>query len=117
MHTGAFSCNPFELVKTRLQSEAAGNLAVGHQHGYTGTWHALKTIVKNDGIFGLYRGSLLSVGRSIVGSGTNLASFTMAKEYLMLERGWRDSKGLDIICGLASAVVSVYCGVVSYPFV
>ena len=30
---GAFSCNPFELVKTRLQSEASGNIAVGHQHG------------------------------------------------------------------------------------
>lgn len=30
---GAFACNPFELIKTRLQSEAAGKIAVGHQHG------------------------------------------------------------------------------------
>ena len=29
---GAFSCNPFELIKTRLQSNAAGSIAVGHQH-------------------------------------------------------------------------------------
>jgi hypothetical protein len=47
---GAFSCNPFELIKTRLQSEAAGSLRVGHQHGYTGTWNALKTVVRNEGM-------------------------------------------------------------------
>ena len=33
---GAVSANPFELVKTRLQSSALGLNAVGHQHGYTG---------------------------------------------------------------------------------
>lgn len=103
---GAFSCNPFELVKTRLQSDAAGSLRVGHQHGYTGTWDALKKIVGSEGIAGLYRGSLLSVGRSMIGSGTNLSTFTMSKDYLMLN-GWRDSKGLDVVCGLASAAVSV----------
>jgi hypothetical protein len=65
---GAFSCNPFELVKTRLQSEAAGSLAVGHQHNYTGCWDALKTVVRTEGISGLYRGSLLSISRSIVGT-------------------------------------------------
>jgi len=106
---GAFSCNPFELVKTRLQSEAVGNIAVGHQHGYTGTWDALRSVVRKDGFKGLYRGSLLSVGRSVVGSGTNLTTFTMTKEYLMLKRGWNDSKMLDIICGLGSAVISVIC--------
>jgi solute carrier family 25 protein 34/35 len=31
---GAVSCNPFELVKTRLQSASSGGAtAVGHQHG------------------------------------------------------------------------------------
>ncbi|KAJ3394052.1 hypothetical protein HDU92_007275 [Lobulomyces angularis] len=105
---GAFSCNPFELVKTRLQSASAGKITVGHQHNYTGTWHALKCIVRDEGFFkGLYRGSVLSMCRSVVGSGTNLASFTMMKEYLMLNQGWRDSKTLDIVCGLGSAVISV----------
>jgi solute carrier family 25 protein 34/35 len=43
---GAFSCNPFELIKTRLQSEAPGAIAIGHQHGYTGVIHALRSIIK-----------------------------------------------------------------------
>jgi Mitochondrial carrier protein len=33
---GAVSANPFELIKTRLQSSALGLNAVGVQHGYGG---------------------------------------------------------------------------------
>lgn len=104
---GAVSCNPFELVKTRLQSASSGNsAAVGHQHGYTGVWHALTVIVKQDGFKGLYRGSLLSVSRSILGSGANLATYSLMKEHLILERGWADSALLDMVCGLTSGLVS-----------
>jgi solute carrier family 25 protein 34/35 len=49
------------------------------------------------------------MGRSIVGSGTNLASFTMLKEYLMIKRNWVDNAFLDIVGGLGSAVISVIC--------
>lgn len=87
---GALSCNPFELVKTRyefiyisfnlrLQSAASGTIVVGHQHGYTGVWQGLEHIIKSDGLSGLYRGSLLSIARSAVGSGANLAVFSIMK--------------------------------------
>jgi solute carrier family 25 protein 34/35 len=102
---GAVSCNPFELVKTRLQSAATGSLAVGHQHNYTGVWQALKSIYSAEGMPGLYRGSLLSMSRSIVGSGANLGSFSIMKEYLM-ERNWKDDAILDMVCGLSSGVIS-----------
>ncbi|KAJ3190521.1 hypothetical protein HK101_008725 [Irineochytrium annulatum] len=103
---GAFSCNPFELVKTRLQSAAAKGQAVGHQFAYRGVGDALVQIVRQDGVKGLYRGAVLSMGRSVVGSGTNLASFSMMKEYLILRRGWRDDWVLDMVAGLGSGVVS-----------
>ncbi|KAJ1568962.1 hypothetical protein HK096_004719, partial [Nowakowskiella sp. JEL0078] len=104
---GAFACNPFELVKTRLQSASAGALAVGHQHNYKGVVDGLQSIVKNDGFTGLYRGAVLSMSRSIVGSGTNLMSFTMMKEWFMVEKHWKDTWVLDMICGLSSSVISV----------
>lgn len=103
---GAVSCNPFELVKTRLQSAAAGSIAVGHQYAYTGVWHALRTIYTGEGFKGLYRGSLLSMARSIVGSGTNLSAYSMMKEFLLLEHKWKDSLSLDVVCGLSSGIVS-----------
>lgn len=66
---GAMACNPFELVKTRLQSASSATLAVGHQHGYTSVWGAIKSIYKTEGMRGIYRGTVLSMARSMVGSG------------------------------------------------
>ncbi|TPX32135.1 hypothetical protein SmJEL517_g04724 [Synchytrium microbalum] len=104
---GAFSCNPFELVKTRLQSKSSGkSVAVGTQHSYKGVWDALRSIYVSEGLKGLYRGSVLSMGRSVVGSGSNLASYSMIKEWLQRERGWADSAWTDMAAGLASGVVS-----------
>ena len=48
------------------------------------------------------------MGRSIVGSGTNLASYSMIKEWLQRERGWADTVTLDMVAGLSSGVVSWY---------
>jgi solute carrier family 25 protein 34/35 len=81
-----------------------------HGKRYTGVWHALTVIVKQDGIKGLYRGSLLSMSRSILGSGANLASYSLMKEHLILEKGWADSAVLDMVCGLTSGLVSWYDG-------
>lgn len=103
---GALSCNPFELVKTRLQSAANSKLSVGHQHNYTGTWDALTKISKNDGMIGLYRGSTISVIRSIVGSGSNLAAYSLTKEHLMVNHNWKDGTMLDVTAGLGSGIVS-----------
>ena len=55
---------------------------------------------------GLYRGSTLSIFRSILGSGSNLATYSLLKEHLILSRGWSDAIYLDVICGLSSGVVS-----------
>jgi hypothetical protein len=78
----------------RLQSAASGKMAVGHQHGYTGVISAIKKINREEGIKGLYRGSALSMGRSIVGSGVNLSSFSIMREYLNVERKWKDVRQL-----------------------
>ncbi|KAJ3113948.1 Mitochondrial oxaloacetate carrier protein [Nowakowskiella sp. JEL0407] len=46
------------------------------------------------------------MSRSIVGSGSNLAAYTMIKDDL-LDRGWGNNWVLDMIAGLGSSVVSV----------
>ncbi|KXS17678.1 mitochondrial carrier [Gonapodya prolifera JEL478] len=103
---GAFSCNPFELIKTRLQSTSPTH-AVGHQHHYTGVIQALRHIVSTEGVSGLYRGSVLNIGRSILGSGSNLAAYSVIKEWLTLDRGWGDTVEVDMIAGMGSALASV----------
>ncbi|KAJ3400552.1 hypothetical protein CcCBS67573_g01657 [Chytriomyces confervae] len=106
---GAFSCNPFELIKTRLQSQvsaANAHQAVGHQFQYKNSWDALVKTYTSDGLKGLYRGSVLSMARSFVGSGVNLTTYSMMKEYLILKRNWKDDWVLDMVAGLGSGIAS-----------
>ncbi|KAI8836795.1 mitochondrial carrier domain-containing protein [Chytriomyces cf. hyalinus JEL632] len=106
---GAFSCNPFELIKTRLQSQvsaANAHQAVGHQFQYKNSWDAMVKTYASDGLKGLYRGSVLSMARSFVGSGVNLTTYSMMKEYLILKRNWKDDWVLDMVAGLGSGIAS-----------
>lgn len=47
---GHVLANPFYLIKTHLQTQSAVNIAVGHQHDHKGTWNALDTIIKTQGV-------------------------------------------------------------------
>lgn len=51
--SGAFCGSPLFLIKTQLQSQAARQIAVGHQHGHRGALTAIKTIYSKHGV-GLY---------------------------------------------------------------
>jgi hypothetical protein len=52
-----FATNPFFVVKTRLQTQHMGltNRAAWQQKKYKGTFHALRSIAKYEGLAGLYR--------------------------------------------------------------
>lgn len=52
---GAGLGSPLFLVKARIQAYSPA-LPVGAQHHYKNSWDALKTIVKSDGVRGLWRG-------------------------------------------------------------
>lgn len=46
------------------------------------------------------------MGRSVFGSGSNLAAYSMMKDYLITEKKWKDNAWLDMVCGLGSGIVS-----------
>lgn len=47
---GTFLASPLYLVKVHLQSQAAQEIAFGHQHGHEGTWKALRNIYVQHGV-------------------------------------------------------------------
>ena len=110
---GAVACNPFELVKTRMQSHANNaNNAVGHQHRYTGTFQGLLNIVKSEGFFALYKGSAMSVVRSTLGSGCNLTLYTGLRDYLIDNEILANNAVTDAFSGLVS---SFFCALIMNP--
>lgn len=47
---GHYLSNPFFMVKTHLQSQAAKSIAVGYQHQHKGSFYALRDILKEYGV-------------------------------------------------------------------
>ncbi|XP_017879005.1 solute carrier family 25 member 35-like isoform X2 [Ceratina calcarata] len=79
---GAVLASPFYMVKTQLQAQSAQSIAVGHQHNYSGTWYAFKSLWKEGGVVALYRGWYANIPRLFVGSATQLTTFGIASDWL-----------------------------------
>ncbi|XP_012154550.1 solute carrier family 25 member 35 isoform X2 [Megachile rotundata] len=79
---GAVLGSPFYMVKTQLQAQSAQSIAVGHQHNYSGTWYAFKSLWKEGGFFALYRGWYANIPRVFVGSATQLTTFGLTADWL-----------------------------------
>ncbi|KAJ8412174.1 hypothetical protein AAFF_G00144410 [Aldrovandia affinis] len=79
---GAFIASPAYLVKTHLQAQTVATIAVGHQHNHQGVSSAFATIYQREGLVGLWRGVNGAVPRVMVGSASQLATFTSAKNWV-----------------------------------
>ena len=66
-------------MKTHLQTQSA-TIGVGHQHSHHGMLAAMRTIYRRHGVSGLWRGSASGLPRVMVGSATQLTTFSAALE-------------------------------------
>ncbi|XP_043466673.1 solute carrier family 25 member 35-like [Leptopilina heterotoma] len=79
---GAVLGSPLFMVKTQLQAQSAQCIAVGHQHTYSGTWSAFKSLWREGGFSSLYRGWYANIPRVFVGSATQLTTFGLISDVL-----------------------------------
>ncbi|KAJ1658590.1 Mitochondrial oxaloacetate carrier protein [Dispira simplex] len=103
----AFVGSPLFLVKTRMQSYSR-HVAVGHQHYYSNTWSALRQILKQDGVRGLFRGVDAAMLRTGVGSAVQLSTYDKCKETLLNLRGgtiFQDNIYLHSVASLITGAV------------
>lgn len=109
---GAAAGSPFFLVKTRLQSYSPF-LPVGTQHKYRNAADGLRTIYRNEGVRGLYRGVEAAMVRTGFGSSVQLPTYFFAKRRLVRHLGMKEGPALH----LASSTVSgfVVCCVMHPP--
>ncbi|KAF7831022.1 mitochondrial substrate carrier family protein B-like isoform X2 [Senna tora] len=93
--TAATATYPLDLVRTRLAAQT--NVIY-----YRGIWHALRTISKEEGLFGLYKG----LGATLLGVGPSIAiSFSV---YETLRSFWQSNRPND-----STVLVSLACGSLS----
>ena len=101
---GQFIASPFFMVRNQLQSAAVEKIAVGYQHKHTSMMGALMKIYRAQGIKGLYRGSLVTFPRGMMGSGSQIAAFGYTKD-LLQRKSMLDATMISFLSGCIAATV------------
>jgi len=100
---------PLDFARTRLGAD----VGKGNQRQFTGLTQCLSSILKSDGIVGLYRGFLVSIQGIVVYRGAFFGLFDTLKAYVPKTlTGWRRVGATWAVAQTVTAVA----GVLSYPF-
>ncbi|XP_952265.1 oxoglutarate/malate translocator protein, putative [Theileria annulata] len=107
---GAVVGNPADLALVRMQSDLS--LPAEHRKNYTGLFNTIYKIVRDEGLFNLWKGSFPTVVRAMSLNLGMLSSFEQSKEFLAkyLKEGT-----LPHLC-LSSAVAGFFAVTLSLPF-
>ncbi|XP_069487296.1 mitochondrial brown fat uncoupling protein 1 [Ambystoma mexicanum] len=103
--TGAMAvtvAQPTDVVKVRFQAQI--NLR-GVQRRYRGTFDAYKTIAKEEGMRGLWKGTLPNVTRNAIVNCTELVTYDLIKEALLQHKLLTD----NLPCHFVSAFGAGFC--------
>jgi solute carrier family 25, member 34/35 len=101
---GQLIASPFFMVRNQLQSSAVEKIAVGYQHKHTSMVGALMKIYRAHGIRGLYRGSLVTFPRGMLGSGSQIAAFGYTKDLLQRKTNL-DETAISFLSGCVAGTV------------
>ncbi|XP_023237641.1 mitochondrial uncoupling protein 2-like [Centruroides sculpturatus] len=104
--TGGISvvcAQPTDVVKVRMQAQN-GN----EPKRYTGTIHAYKTIGRQEGLAGLWKGTVPNITRNAIINAAELVCYDCVKEFLIVRRYMSD----NLPCHFASAFAAGFCATV-----
>lgn len=96
---------PTDVVKVRLQAQTTSSVAGAR---YAGTWQAYRSIFMNEGIGGLWRGTLPNIGRNAIVNVAEIVCYDLVKDCILRKGLMQD----NIPCHFTSAVVAGFCAVV-----
>jgi len=101
---------PLDFARTRLAADV-GKDKTNRQ--FTGLLHCISSIMKTDGVIGLYRGFVVSIQGIIVYRGAFFGLFDTAKAFIPTE--YKGFKRVFASWAVAQTVTAI-AGVISYPF-
>ncbi|KYQ48768.1 Mitochondrial 2-oxoglutarate/malate carrier protein [Trachymyrmex zeteki] len=97
---GAFVGTPAEVALIRMTAD--GRLSIADRRNYKNVFDALFRIIKEEGLFTLWRGAIPTMGRAMVVNAAQLASYSQAKQAL-LDTGYFEE---NIVLHFASSMIS-----------
>lgn len=98
--SAALLCNPLDLIKVRMQA-AGMRASIADVPNYRGVADATKSIVRQEGFAGLYKGVAPTVTRAMVVAAAQIASYDEIKGSF-LRRGIQDGIFLHLTTAMLS---------------
>uniref|UniRef100_A0A1L8DZR7 Mitochondrial 2-oxoglutarate/malate carrier protein n=1 Tax=Nyssomyia neivai TaxID=330878 RepID=A0A1L8DZR7_9DIPT len=102
--TGAFVGTPAEISLIRMTAD--GRLPVAERRNYTSVVNALSRIAKEEGIMGLWRGCIPTMGRAMVVNMAQLASYSQAKQYLLSTGKFTEGIPMHFVASMISGLIT-----------
>lgn len=109
---GSVVANPTDMALIRFQSD--NNLPPAERRNYKNVFDALGRIYKEEGLKGLWRGSVPTVARAMSVNCSHLVGYNESKEQLMKYLG--EKKETMNIRLVASAISGIAVSICSLPF-
>lgn len=101
---GAAVGNPADVAMVRMQAD--GRLPVAQRRNYKGVADAISTMVKQEGVTSLWRGSSLTVNRAMIVTASQLASYDQIKETIIKQGVMADGLGTHVTASFAAGFVA-----------
>jgi solute carrier family 25 oxoglutarate transporter 11 len=96
------------MALIRFQSD--NNLPPAERRNYRNVFHALGRIYAEEGLTGMWRGSIPTIARAMAVNCSHLVSYNETKEQIMHALGKKDETiGIRLIASAISGVVVSYC--------
>jgi len=109
---GAFVGTPSEVALIRMTSD--GNAPPSQRRNYRNVFDALVRIFREEGVTALWRGAVPTIQRAMVVTGTQLSSYSQAKEAI-LSNDFVEIKDGAVCHFFSSMVAGFVCTVASVP--
>ena len=109
---GSVIANPTDMALIRFQSD--NNLPAAERRNYKNVFDALGRIHKEEGVKGLWRGSVPTIARAMAVNCSHLVGYNESKERLLKLLG--ETKETMTIRLAASAISGIAVSLISLPF-
>lgn len=101
---GSIIGTPAEVALIRMTAD--GRLPLAERRNYSGVFNALARITREEGLFTLWRGVMPTMGRAMVVNMAQLATYSQAKEQLILQCGMVDGIKMHFVASMISGFVT-----------
>lgn len=106
---GQMITSPMDLIKIRFQTDGARQLQ-GYKPRYRGVYHALVTIVREEGVLKLWRGVIPNCQRAALVALGDFATYDTAKRKILLYTTFKDNISTHLMASACAGLAATTLG-------